>query len=295
MIIMGIVDNVLQKARGIGSKPNGDSVSRLLDNSDTLEAEFYSEIATFGIEKLDVSLENCYLALGIGFTDSQDDIKSAYEKALSGLNSAAQNSDSARKRQAVEYAYFAIGDEQSKSDYDLKFSKGNCKISQYAPKLIYNCLLNFYTNAKNKDIDEYNERSSGVQELDTLTPLIEKMARWEKRYGAVTGKMFEKFWRLSEKTNRLLSENQRLVKAENDKTRANALKENMAALQNLEKAFQELTPMIHTTIETVAHDIMTDENNFAHDLRKSIQVSSEEIGRQGPDHGGGYTGGNEDE
>lgn len=292
---MGIVDNVLQKAKDIGFRPDEDRISGLLDDSDSLEAEFYSEIAKFGIERSDVDLENCYLALGISSTDSQDDIKNAYENAISRLNYATQNSDSAKKRQALEYAYFTIGDEQSKADYDLKFSKGNCKISQYAPKLIYSRLFDFYIIAKNKDIEEYNERSSGVQELDNLIPLIEKMARWEKRYDAVTRKTFEKFWHLSEKVKQLLSEDQRLAKAEKDETNAIALKENLLRLQNLEKAFQELTPMIHATIENVARDLTTDENNFAHDLRKSIQISKEGIGDQGSGPGGSYDGGNGDE
>lgn len=268
---MSILSTGLKRFREFNEGRRRRRIAALLKKTAEFKAKFISEAKRFGIEVGNLNFRSYYDILGIRYTTDQKAIKDAYIRLVKLYHpDVSSDQNATRKTEEINEAYSSLKDRDRKAEYDSKFSRGSNRMSSGTTKAMYNALLAKYSEARNKDLQEFNKRVAVPQQIDNLKATIAEVADWQKRFNAVSNNLFGNFWDYGKELKHLDSACRSMLHEEKDQSSLDLLNDNLADLDGLVAAFKEADKVIKGVIDGVLNDIETEENNLAQKLRRSV-------------------------
>ncbi len=272
MILMGILSKGIEKVHEFGARRREQAEQRLLKDTKDQEREFASEAKKLGIDVSGADRKDYYSALGLKYTNDQKAIRDSYFSLVKKYHPDVNKSMEATRRTVeINEAYAVLKDKKKKAQYDVRSSKGGSALSEDVSRHIANAFLKCYSEMRDKDFGEFNKRVAVPQYADSIKAAIEEVADWSKRFGRAESRTFGRLRDCGARIRHTVSINRSLLKGEQTDSRKEALMENLARLEVLEKSYIEIDKGISAVMAKIREEIAGNENSIADRLRRSIQ------------------------
>lgn len=268
---MGILERSISRIKELNRRRLEHAAERLISESKTLEKEFSSEAKRLGIILFGSEPKSYYEALGIKYTTDQKVIRSAYQSLVKRYHpDISREKNAAQRTVEINEAYSVLKDRRKKEAYDLSSMRGSSSLSDEASREISNAILKRYSELRNRDFKEFNERVSVPQYRDSLKAAIEETADWHRRYEKAADMALGKFRSYGNKIRHAESESRGLLrKGIGDSYRAR-LEGSLLAMESLSRSFQQAEKGIIQIKEKVRRELAATEDPVSDKLRRSI-------------------------
>lgn len=265
---MGILSKASAKISEIRKARRSGKETRLLEDTAMAESRLKSEAKKLGIDISNVTSKNYYEILGIKYTNDQKAIRRAYLGMVKKYHPDINTEKSAAARSTeINEAYAVLKDGKSKSEYDSSFSKGRNNMGPEVTKSILDILMKGYSEARNRDFKEFNERVATPQSMEAVSTAISEVLDWNSTLNAVRKKTFGGLMDSGKAIRRLASANRNMLKSGGGKEDYGRLKDNLEGLESMEMSFNKIEKGINAIISGATKKIQEEENVIASKLR----------------------------
>lgn len=268
---MGLIDRGISGLKELNRRRHERAAQRLISESKLLEREFTEAAKHLGISISGIGSGSYYEVLGLKFTTDQKAIRSAYQSMVKKYHPDVNREKSAERRTIeINEAYAVLKDKRKKDEYDLRSMRGSSKLSDEAAKEVSNVILKKYSDLRNRDFKEFNERVSIPQYRDSLKAAIEETADWRRRYDRAAASALKGFTECGNRIKRAESDCKNLLKGDIGDLQREQLRQSLLALESMSISFKETEKGIAAIKEKVKKELAATEDPISDKLRRSI-------------------------
>ena len=268
---MGLMSRGINKLKELNRRRLEHEAEKLISKSKLLEKEFAAEAKRLGIAINSADSRSYYEALGIKFTTDQKAIRMAYQSMVKKYHPDVNKEKSAEQKTIeINGAYAVLKDKRKKEEYDSSSMKGSSKLSGEAAKEVSNAILKRYSELRNRDFKEFNERVSIPQYRDSLKAAIEETADWRRRYDRAAASALKVFIDRGNGIKRAESDGKNLLKSGIGDLQREQLRQRLLVLESMSRSFQEAEKGIATIKEKVKRELAATEDPISDKLRRSV-------------------------
>ncbi len=265
---MGILSKASAKLSAMRKARHSRQVENLLKDTAEAVSRFKSEAKRLGIDLGNVTQKNYYDILGIKYTNDHKAIRRAYIEMVKRYHpDVSTEKDATKKSTEVNEAYAVLKDQKSKEEYDTLFSKGKNSMGPEVTKGILDILIKNYSEARNRDFKEFNERVATPQSRDAVNAAINEALDWGHAFNEAKKKTFGRLIDAGRSIRKLASANRGMAK-QAVKEDADSLPRNLEELESMEKAFGEIEKGLDSIISGATGRIREDESKIEAKLRR---------------------------
>lgn len=265
---MGLLGKVAVKLKELKKARTARQINGLIKDTVETEATFKSDAKKLGIDIRSVISKNYYEVLGIKNTNDPNVIRHAYIGLIKKYHPDVNKEKEATKRsREINEAYAVLKDQKLKQEYDSSFAKGKNRVGQEATKTISDTLMKKYSEIRNKDIREFNQRVSTPQNRDAINAAIADVLNWNKSFNEASSSTFGRIFDYGKKLRKLNSLNKKLLKEGHSAETFDRLSINSEILKDLTESYGYIEPSIKSIMSNVKEKIQENEAKIASKLR----------------------------
>ncbi len=265
---MGILSKATSKFNDMIKARRTAQAERLLKDTEEAESKFKSEAKKLGIDLRNITVKNYYELLGIKYTNDHKAIRQAYLGMVKRYHpDVSKDKDAAKKSADANEAYSVLKDSKNKEEYDKSFSKGKNNMGPDVTKSITNLLMKKYSEIRDEDFKEFNERVSSPQTRDAINAAINDVLDWNRAFNKARSQTIGGLIDCGVRIRRLASVNRSMLKHGHGHESTEKLSRNLENLEAMEKSFADIEGGIGAIISGAKEKIQEDESRAAAKLR----------------------------
>ncbi len=269
MTIFGSLKKSLEE---MAERRREKAFKELLDDTEDIESAISDAIGKASKKTTDDPLKEHFDALNIKRTSDKVKIRKAYLEQIKKYHpDVSEEKNAAEMSKKLNDAYHVLAGKQLATDYESLRTEG--KLNPNIKIDMANALLAAYVQKREQDYEELMVQVGyHPVEMPILIAAVQEFTNWKKRYNSVADGLFNGFFRIEPKLEKLEKEDKALYKSERDPQKRKTLEQTAEKLKAAKEEFAELKDDILHVIESVRNDIGPQEQKAGQQMKRSIGI-----------------------